>query len=75
MVDNREIVLYWRDYFYTHYKIAYKYFYWYYLGNGMFDWDAYNNRILDGPAYPGINWISRRDGETDPKPTFIWFWE
>ena len=56
-VTDEEIIQYWITYYYTTYGITEHYFWIYYLGNGDFDWEGYNNHIDDGPAFDGAEWL------------------
>ena len=33
------------------------YFYWYWIGNGEFDWDGYYAHVPDGPALDGDEYL------------------
>ena len=40
-VTDTVITEYWRNWYFVHYGVSYKLFYWYYLGNGEFDMDGF----------------------------------
>lgn len=52
-VTTETITTYWISYYLTKFQIT-EYWWWvYHLPNGGFDWDGYNRRVADGPAFDG----------------------
>ena len=71
-VSEETIIRYWIDYYWTTYQINEFYWWIYHTRNGGFDWDAYKNRVPDGPAFDGKTFYYQI-GENEPTVAFMWF--
>lgn len=60
-VTDEDILIYWREHYWILYQVPEDLFYWYYVGNGDFDWDGYRRHIPDGPALDGDEYLLYND--------------
>lgn len=74
-VTDPEIRTYWETWYFETYGITSYYFNWYYMGNGVFDWEGYYRHVPDGPAFDGAMWLTLNGDWTTGilKQAFMWY--